>query len=293
VDVTGQVTTTQAAGTNRTIQLGGSAQDNVAPGGSNSAAGQASVISVDVTAGGRLLMPNSILNLRAAKIGVARAAFLTEVGLTPAGAPLATAAVQQDYIGNSGSTLYNPGAPTGNDVVNGDVITALHLNITYTDYALFQNTALGAALPRGVTIGSLGLPNTLALNSTGDSAPNGLALFGQINGRGGAEAALFGQDVIILNGANRNNTRINGCLVGSAGGGCLISSVAPPQINLFDDSQADLIRAENALPLSFDPVIGANNEALFSGTADMPPDDPRCERDEDGSPCPETQEDQE
>ncbi|MBV9932580.1 MAG: filamentous hemagglutinin N-terminal domain-containing protein [Alphaproteobacteria bacterium] len=274
-DVTGAFSTGQAS-TSRTVRLGG-----------DGGTGEASVIRVAATAagGGRLLMGNSNVDLRGRRIGVGEDdQFLTALGLTPTGTPVSPAIAASSYVGNAASRLYNPAVPYS----NGIVLTANRLTVRYSDYALFQNTAVGGAPPRGAQIGSLGVTNTLALSSSGTGAStNGFALFGEINGRGGAQAALLGPTVIGLSAVSPGDTRINGCLVGSGGGGCLISVVATPALNIFDQSQANLIRVANALPLPFDPVVGANNEALFSGLSaiDAVTAQPKCEEGEKGAAC--------
>jgi hypothetical protein len=235
-------------------------------------------------------MGNSQLQLRGQKIGVGQDAdFLAALGLVPGGTPASQATVNADYIGNAGSRLYNPAQPYSNNTI----LTAHQLTVTYTDYALFQNTALPGLIPQGSVVGSLGVQQTLALNSSGASAPNGFALFGEVSGRQGVEAALLGPNFIALNGANPNNTRINGCLVGSGAGGCLISAFSTPPVSIFGDSQAAILSAEGDLPLTFDPVVGANNEALFSGlsSGDSTPSEPICEPGPDTPDCPDEKED--
>jgi hypothetical protein len=109
----------------------------------------------------------------------------------------------------------------------------------------------------------------LALRSTGDTAANGFALFGVVSGRSGNQAALLGPQVIPLDGVNRSNTRINGCLVGSGGGGCLVSSVGTPTISVFDERQANILQSADDLENRFDPIVGTNNEALFTGISSI------------------------
>jgi len=229
----------------------------------------------------------SQLDLRGQRIGVGQTDLLTALGLASGGSPVSPGDVAANYVGNAASRLYNPSAPT-----SADVVTAYRLTVSYDQYALFQNTAPGGE-PRGAALGSLGVTQTLQLNSSGSGASNGFALFGRINDRGGSQAAVLGPTVNVLNGANPNNTRINGCLVGSGGGGCLISAVSTPPVNIFDQSRADLIRTSNELPLSFDPVVGANNEALFSGLepSDQVLTQPDCRNAPENPACPATRKD--
>jgi hypothetical protein len=90
-----------------------------------------------------------------------------------------------------------------------------------------------------------------------------------INGRSGNEAALLGPAVIRLTETNRNNTRINGCAVGSGGGGCIITAVGTPNVAVFDERQASILNTADDLELPFDPIVGTNNEALFTGISSI------------------------
>jgi hypothetical protein len=149
------------------------------------------------------------------------------------------------------------------------ILRAGSLKVTYADFALFQNTAMpGAVFPTGVEIASVSVNGTLGLSSTGDAAENSFALFGTINGATGPQAALLGNTVLQLSGANRSNSRVNGCLISSGGGGCLISGVSQPRIDVFDSSDVPLRTSEDLL-INFDPVVGTNNEALFAGVSSV------------------------
>ena len=295
-DVTGAVSAEGSAGS-RTIQLGGHAADALTA----SNVRQATIIRVAAMSqgGGRLLMGAASLDLRGAKIGVGQDDnFLSAIGLAPGGTPLGLDAVAQQFISNPNSTLYSAAIPYG----EASILTANNLMVTYNDYALFQNSGIAFVPPSGVTIASLGANGTLDLFSSGDTAPNGFALFGVINGREGNEAALLGPEVIRLTDTNRNNTRINGCAVGSGGGGCLISAVGTPNVAVFDERQANILNTADDLELPFDPIVGTNNEALFTGISsidevmDEPeidcsaePDAPEC-RDDESAPEDEAEE---
>ncbi|HYG30819.1 MAG TPA: filamentous hemagglutinin N-terminal domain-containing protein [Allosphingosinicella sp.] len=278
IDVTGAVSTNQT-GHARRLLFGGSAPEPANGCAANSDC--ASVIAVDSSAGGRLLMGNSQLSLRSRHVGVGQADFLDEIGLNPGATPLDSDRIATFYVGNAVSRLYVPLNATG-----ADVVTAYSLDVSYSDFALFQNTAAAQTPPRGALIGAGGVNSTLVLRSSGETAPNAFALFGRVNDREGSEAALVGPDVIQLSEVNRNNSRINGCLIGSSAG-CLVSVVSTPRINVFDATQASLLRAGNELTLSFDPLIGSNNEALFGGlaTADPQLSDPDCENNPDDPRC--------
>ena len=288
-DVTGVVSADGSAAS-RTIQIGGHAADAL----SDADIRQATIIRVAATpdAGGRLLMGDASLDLRGAKIGVGQDEnFLTALGLT-GGTPLGLDAVAQQFISNPNSTLFSATVPYSDP----QILTANNLSVTYSDYALFQNTGFAFVPPSGVTIASLGTNGTLDLFSSGNEAPNGFALFGVINGRDGNQAALLGPDVIRLTETNRSNTRINGCAVGSGGGGCLITAVGTPNVAVFDERQANILNTADDLELPFDPIVGTNNEALFTGISsidevmDEPemdcaaePDAPQC-RDDQSAP---------
>ena len=286
IDVTG-VVEAEGSTDSRTIMLGGNAADAA----NDPPSRRSSVIRVASTAsgGGRLLMGGANLDLRGAKIGVGQDnQFLESIGLTPGGSPIPVESVANDFIASPNSTLY----AAKDKYTDGTILTASSLTVTYSDYALFQNTALPVFQPSGAVIGALGVNGILGLTSSGTSAANGFALFGEINGRTGSQAAVLGPDTIVLTEVNRSNTRINGCVVGSSGG-CLVNAVATPNLNVFDSSQVNILRTADDLALSFDPVVGTNNEALFAGLASIDPiaEDAQCE-DPESERCPERQEDQ-
>jgi hypothetical protein len=281
IDVGGTLTAAGSPDT-RTIRLGG----GTGAANAQDPATLASIIAIaaDPGGGGRLLAGNANLELRAGYIGLGQAAFLQEIGLAPGGAPQPNATISNSYIGNPNSTLYRAATAFSDRTV----LTANRLTVTYGQYALFQNTAPPLAEPSGVDIGGLSVLGTLALGSTGEAAPNGFALFGRINERGGNNAALLGPDVIPLNNVNRSNTRINGCLIGS-GGGCLITAFGPPPLNEFDESEANILQSAEELEDRFSPIVGTNNEALFTGVGSIdevaePAFD--CESDPDNPQCP-------
>ena len=111
--------------------------------------------------------------------------------------------VQQDWIGDRRSTLY--GIPGG--YADPLVISAGTITVTYTDYALFQNTA-GRGLGSGVDA------DVLQIVSSGADG-NGFELFGTIDRVGGIGAAFLVQPQFV----SLPNSRINGCLI-LTGGGC-------------------------------------------------------------------------
>ena len=284
IDVVGTVSAVGSLDT-RTIRLGGSTGEANA----QDPATLASVIAIaaESSGGGRLLAGDANLDLRGVYIGLGQAAFLGQIGLAPGSSPQPNGTINNVYIGNPNSTLYRAPAPYSDRIV----LTANRLTVTYGQYALFQNTAPPLSEPSGVDIGGLNVLRTLALGSSGETAPNGFAIFGRINDRGGNNAALLGPEVIPLENVNRSNTRINGCLIGS-GGGCLITAFGTPPLNEFDESDANILQSAEELEERFSPIVGTNNEALFTGVdeADEPAFD--CESDPDNPQCPAASPDQ-
>jgi hypothetical protein len=257
IDITGQVTAPGTA--TRALRLGGD----------GTSAGRASYIRIAPTAdaGGRLLIDTVDLDLRGTRIVVGQDAGF--------GTPLASASVSDvasAYVGQSSSSLYSS-LNGGTTYTAMDILRVNKLTVSFTDVALFQNTATG-----GVTSGVTA--KSLSVFGSGFSAPNAFALFGSLGGVSGNGAALGGGDVLNTNNSiNLANSRVNGCLVGSGGGGCLTSVVTVPTIALFNPTQTNLFSLASDLILAFDPVVGSNNEALFFdlGTIQFVPDEDECD----------------
>ncbi|MDB5695994.1 MAG: Filamentous hemagglutinin family N-terminal protein [Sphingomonas bacterium] len=256
IDVSGAASGT---GANRTFRFGGTAAN---------ANDKASVIRVTATAtaGGRLLFDTADLDLRGSRIGVGQAdAFLNPIGFGSA-TGLSAADVGAQFVGNPNSSLYNAtfgGSPYAPDT---NLVSARSLTVRYTDYALFQNTGVpGQNL--GVTLGTAaGGPTTgaLVMQGPGANVTNAFAFFGTIGGITNTSTAVLGSNVISATGTDAANTRINGCLVGS-GAGCLTAVVSQPLLAIFDSSRLAIFQVADDLVVPFDPVVGTNNEALFSG----------------------------
>ena len=255
IDVIGAMA---GGGAGRTFRLGGTA---------TSTTDKAGVIRVVATAsaGGRLLFDTADLDLRGTRIGIGQAAgFLDPIGLSPGGTPQSAGAVAAAYVGNPNSSLYN--STFGGALYTGSpvLVSARSLTVRYGDYALIQNTGVPGQ-NTGATLGSVTTPVTPALILQGPApSANAFAIFGSINGITGTGAAVLGSSVIQVSGADIANTRVNGCLAGS-GAGCLTAVVSQPLLNVFDSSRLNVFRAADDLALPFDPVVGTNNEALFSG----------------------------
>ena len=271
IDVTGVVTATGSTAA-RFVRFGGSISPN----------DRATIIRIEATAtggGGRILLgatqpgttnpdPGSAnLELRGTKIGVGQAqGFLQSLGLLSGGAPLDSATVSAQFIGNANSTLYNAvigGAPY--NPVDQVLLSARTLTVRVGDYALIQNTGSTGTSAGTILGGTFAAPINGALQASGPNPPDagGFALFGTINGLTNATAALLGPTVINITAVDRANTRVNGCLVGSSGGGCLVNVVTQPTLNVFDSSKADIFKSAADFEVPFDPVVGTNNESLF------------------------------
>lgn len=244
-------------GANRTLRIGDLAATPSAT----------SSVSVFVTAGagGRINLSDGDLVLNAGRVAVGQNDGFISVLSTLSAQEVATR-----YVANSNSSLYSAQLAGGVPYTAFDLIIARNLSVAYTDYAVFQNTGFGTQT-LGVTVGSLSAPQLLGLTSTGASAQNGFALFGSINGTTGSASALLGPSAIGITGLNLAQSRINGCLIASGGGGCLISAISIPTSTVFDVRVSTILQAVDDLAISFDPLIGTNNESLFAdlGTADI------------------------
>ena len=282
IDVTGGVSGTAAGGNGtRAFRFGGTAA-NVAD--------KADVIRVVSTpdAGGRLVFDGADLELRGARIGVGQApGFLNPIGFGPTGTPLSPAAVGADYVGNPNSSLYNSTFGGEAYVAGATLVQARSLTVRFTDYALFQNTGT-PGLNSGVALGTAASPSTPALvvQGPGGTGTNAFAIFGSINGVTGTASSVSGSAVIQISGVDQGNTRVNGCIAGS-GAGCLTSTVSQPLLNVFDSSRLNIFRTADDLALPFDPVVGTNNEALFSGFGiiDSPVTGTECTEDTTNPAC--------
>ena len=118
----------------RVIVLGGDATN----------AGRASVLRVASTAagGGRLLVDNATLDLRADRIAVGMdTAFQAALGLTPGGTAASASDVATRFVAQPSSTLYNAALGNARGIYSDPILLrADRLVVRYGDYALFQNT---------------------------------------------------------------------------------------------------------------------------------------------------------
>ncbi|MEH3106792.1 MAG: filamentous hemagglutinin N-terminal domain-containing protein [Sphingomonas fennica] len=261
----------------RLIVLGGGAAETA----------RARSIAVVATAGegGRLLLDGATLDLRGDAIAVGQSpAFLADLAL--GGTSPAPAEIASRYVSQPNSSLYNAtlGNPLGlySDPV---LVSAGRMVVRYADFALFQNSG-PPGTSTGVVLGAEGGGLALELAPAGGS--NAFAIFGTVNGIGGTATSLLGGNVIAVgDGTTRAASRANGCLIGSAGGGCLAASLVQPTLNIFDSSRGEVFRTADDLTLPFDPLVSTSNEALFSDIASLsqivedpacPPGDETCRR---------------
>lgn len=255
VDVNGAVS---GNGAGRTFFIGGRPT-------ANGGVQRADTIRVTATAdgGGRLLFDTANVELNADRIGVGQAAgFLDAVGFGGAGA--SPEAVASRFVSNPGSSLYNAVVGGGTPYAAGaqTLVSAGRLTVRYSRYALFQNTG-EQGLNTGAVLSS-GSGPALVLDASGGNPANGFALFGSINGVTGISAAILGAQTIETDGINLPASRVNGCIIGSAAG-CLTTVISQAPLNIFDSSRLNVFAASDDFALPFDPVIGSNNEALFTG----------------------------
>ncbi len=257
-------------GTGRSVRIGGGRDG-----------GNANAIHVVATrdAGGRLLFDGSDVELRGSRIAVGLAPGFIDT-LQPGAAGLAQA---QALIGDGNSALYNPQLGGGFYDLNATTtLSARTLTVRFGDYALFQNTAIPGSVS-GVQIGGTPVaPITPALriSSFGNPAQASVAVFGTINGIGGASAALLGNAVINIDPLLLPNSRINGCLAGS-GAGCITTIVIQPTLQVFDWSSEEVFGIARDVTVPFAPVIGGNNEELLT---DLPALAPQSPADRKGEP---------
>ncbi|WP_294279591.1 filamentous hemagglutinin N-terminal domain-containing protein [uncultured Sphingomonas sp.] len=256
-------------GTGRAIRIGG-----------GSDGGNAANIHVVATrdGGGRLLFDGSDVELRGNRIAIGLAPGFIDT-LQPGNAGLVQA---QSLISNGNSALYNAQLAGGfYDPSATTTLSARSLTVRFGDYALFQNTAVPGEFS-GLKIGGTpGAPVSPALriSSFGTAGQNGVALFGTINGIGGASAALLGNPVIAIDPVLLPNSRINGCLAGS-GAGCITTIVIQPTLQVFRWNSEEVFGIARDVAVPFSPVIGANNEELLSGLPELAPQAPQDQEDE-------------
>ncbi|QUL36791.1 hypothetical protein [Erythrobacter sp. JK5] len=240
---------------------------------------------------GSMLADRIVMDIESATIDFGGATFelrgedivFGQQALIDAVAGLASGEIASNFVGDANSLLYNPllAGGLGGARINDPVYLRVgNIRIAYGNSALFQNTALpadGGTIYTGVELGGAGSPGTLTLDATDDT--NAFALFGEINELVGTAAALAGGNVIIIGGGvSITDSRVNGCIIGS-GADCVTTIIGSTTIAI--PREAVSLLTADSLQVPFDPLVGTNNEGLFSDAAAEPEDD--CERDQDGA----------
>ncbi|MET0308992.1 MAG: filamentous hemagglutinin N-terminal domain-containing protein [Sphingomonas sp.] len=272
-----------------TLQIGGSAIDD--PDGLVDPAKLATQLKADIGDSGTkgaILLPNGTVDLRAQKIVFARP-HLIDKYLPASGASPSNATVAFD-VANAASELYT------SDGTGRVFLTAKTLKVSYSDFALFQNTA--AASGGGVTLNEVSPPSITALAlqlfSTGDRADNSFALFGHINGFFGRAAGILPNESIQFASIGGNpritriaqgNSRLNGCVIGSPDKGCLVTDPPRPNFSIYDQRQTQLFGMADDPLLFFNPLVGRGNEGLIVDIADAPVGIDTIECDPSKGPC--------
>ncbi|MEE4207102.1 MAG: hypothetical protein V2I39_12485, partial [Erythrobacter sp.] len=271
---TGDFTIRGSVGANgsadRVFQFGGAREDI----GNDIALAGRMTLEVDPEGAGVIDLGGSTLDLRADNIAFGQTDLLDEtLGATPE-------EIAQQLVSNPNSVLF--GAQWL--VPARSYVTVGNLTVSYSGTALFQNTApaVAAGTFAGVTIGTQATPGSLTVNPTLVQERDAFALFGEINGAIGSGTALLGPSELRINELNEislQDSRVNGCII-SSGADCVTTIVGTTIVQLPRDV-TEVLQPDDNLIVPFDPLIGTNNESLFSDAAALP-DEEECERDEDG-----------
>ncbi|WP_353229621.1 filamentous hemagglutinin N-terminal domain-containing protein [Novosphingobium sp.] len=241
--------------------------------------------------GGAIATPSAALSLKADAIAVGQdLGFLSLLGMKPGGTISSVQA--QGMINNPASSLYSSIVGGGARYVATDIIVAKSMAVRFTNFALFQNTAVQGQ-NSGITLSTSLLPSTPALTVFGGGTTNTdpFAVFGTINGVGGIPTALLGGAVITATNISVPVSRINGCVIGSSAG-CITAAALSTTLQAVDPSRVTLFYANTDYVVAFDPLVGTNNEALFDdfgslGVGDVREPAPACKPDD--KTCPEHQ----
>jgi len=258
-------------GATRTFRFGGAAGT-----GDATATGLATRITGDIESA-TINLGQATLDLRATDVVFGRSAFVSQVAGRTSGDIAAT------LVGNAASALYNSeldGPLAGDRTADRIYLRTGSLRVSYANSALFQNTGSitsGGDTSSGVALGGSSGGGLLTLDTTDPT--NAFALFGTINNLVGSAVALAGPSVIVVDGTLQPpNSRINGCIIGS-GAGCLNTTIGAVRPQLPREN-VNLLSADSNLLVPFDPLVGTNNEGLFSDAASD--DSLECPRDENG-----------
>ena len=172
--------------------------------------------------------------------------------------------------------MYNPTAQGGAVYATPGqtLIAAGKLTVTYSNFALFQNTQ-ASGFNGGVALGSTTTPSAPALQLYGSGGVAGpFAIFGTVNGIANTSTALLGPSILSLTSVESTTARANGCLIGS-GAGCLNTPISTPSLDAIDQSRTGLVLPNPDFKLPFNPLVGTNNDSLFGdvgsiGLGDLP-----------------------
>ena len=257
IDVVGKIS---LSGTSKTLRMGGT---------DGAAADLASVIRVAAKgdgSGGSIAAVGGAVDMRGAGIGFGLdTGFLSAIGLDSG---TGDSTVARDFNNRANSPLYNALAGQGIYLGNGvKLLTADTLKITFTNFALFQNTSANSLV--GETSG-VDLATGLTLSSPSTQPIFGF--FGTIAGRERSAAALLGSLAIGVGYGDRSSSRINGCIIGESGG-CLSTQPFTPNLSALDAVRTNLFQANRDFILPFNPLIGTNNDSLFGDVGSFGLDD--------------------
>jgi hypothetical protein len=285
ITVTGRVedcspaacTPSTAVSVSRVFQLGGpSAADPIISSAAGTSTNLANrIVGMTTGTGGAALDLRSFnVDLRANALVFGLPELLAAAKIDVAtSSTLPVADIARTLLANPNSPLFDSRGQYG--AAQPIFLRANTLAVRYRDFGLFQNTS-PTGLSSGVDLGpnsantpiGSGEPPRIKLFSTGESPANSFGIFASINGRSGRTAALLPIQVIEIaaNGSLRItqvNSRLNGCVVGAPDKGCLTNDTPVPALDLFDETQANLLTPDFDTTVDFDPLTGANNESLF------------------------------
>ncbi|RIV82876.1 beta strand repeat-containing protein, partial [Aurantiacibacter zhengii] len=266
VATTGDIAFTGAidgSGTGGLFQFGGSAPNT----------GLAGTISMN-TERASLLFAGADLQVRADDILFGTQPFIQEmIDLRDGSGGNFSGLLGALIVGNSGSSLYNAGLDYSGPAT---YLEASNLNVVYGDSALFQNS--GEVSTALVETTGVNISQTLTIDPT--DTTNAFAIFGTIETLEGRAAALADPSIVILLDDDEVQpfaSRINGCQIRS-GADCLNTVIGNTIVEISSE-QFDLFSSESDVLLPFDPLVGTNNEGLFS---DVGPD---CEEFDENGIC--------
>ncbi|MEP0189842.1 MAG: filamentous hemagglutinin N-terminal domain-containing protein [Erythrobacter sp.] len=262
IEITGDIT---ANGNGRVFRLGGDADGN---GLANRIRANIETATIDLDL--------STLDLRANDVVFGQTELFNAVNNR------SSEFIGVNIVGNAGSILFNPREPVaGARIADPVYLRVGNLSVTYAESALFQNSiplTEGMLEFAGVEIGTAGGTGSLTLNPT--DTTNAFGLFGSLNELDGDAVAFAPEPFLSLNNnVSIFSSRANGCVI-RTGADC-VTTVVDSTIISIPREAVSLLSADTSLLVPFDPLVGTNNEGLFSGASTAPGDED-CERDENG-----------